>query len=216
LRERDAVARRGLPAVTVDRLVHCYRLCRRLRDAGREFVSSQEIGERLGYSASQVRKDFSMLGRLGRRGSGYGIADLESVLGRILGKGRSWEMVLVGAGNLGRALLSYGGFERQGFHFVAVFDADPEKVGAEAGGLVVRDVAEVPEVVRSTGVEIGVIAVPARAAQWVAATLSENGVRAILNFAPSPLRPGAGLAVSNVDLAVELEKLCYYLAGSRA
>lgn len=214
--ERTVAVRQGLPSVTVDRLVRCHRMCVRLKAEGREYTSSQELGERLGYSPSQVRKDFSKIGRLGTRGSGYRVAELQSVLSRLLGKGRSWDVILVGAGNLGTALLSYGGFQRQGFRFVAVFDADPAKVGSRLGGLEVRDVSSIPEVLRSVDVEIGVIAVPATGAQWVATTLAENGVKAILNFAPAVLWPKESVVVGNVDLAVELEKLCYYLVTAEA
>jgi redox-sensing transcriptional repressor len=178
---------------------------------GREFTSSQELGERLGCNPSQIRKDFSRIGRLGTRGSGYRVAELEGVLARLLGKGQSWNVVLVGAGNLGTALLSYGGFKRQGFRFVAVFDADPGKVGTMLGGLEVRDVSSIPEVLSSVDAEIGVIAVPATGAQWVATTLAQNGIRAVLNFAPAVIWPNESVVVSNVDLAIELEKLCYYL-----
>ena len=224
LPERPVLAQHGLPSVTVDRLVRCHRLCVRLNAEGQEYTSSQEIGDRLGYSPSQARKDFSRLGRLGTRGSGYRVGELQKALGRVLGKGRSWNVALVGAGNLGSALLTYGGFERQGFRFVAVFDADPEKVGLVLGGLVVEDVSAVPESLRTLDVEIGMIAVPATGAQWVASLLAENGVGAILNFAPATRRsgrlrgaddatlwPGQPVVVSNVDLAIELEKLCYYL-----
>ena len=211
-----SVAQHGLPSVTVDRLVRCHRLCTRLKDEGREYTSSQEIGERLGYSPSQVRKDFSKLGRLGTRGAGYRVSELQNVLARVLGKGRSWNVVLVGAGNLGKALVTYAGFERQGFRFVAVFDADPEKIGTTLGRLVVQDVSAIPEALRSSEAEIGLIAVPAKGAQWVAGLLAENGVRAILNFAPTTLWPGQPVVVSNVDLAIELEKLCYYLMPPKA
>ncbi len=210
------LAQHGLPSVTVDRLARCYRLCARLKDEGREYASSQEIGERLGYSPSQIRKDFSRLGKLGTRGAGYRVDELRNALARVLGKGRPWNVVLVGAGNLGSALLTYDGFERQGFHFVAVFDADPDKVGTQLGGLLVADVSAIPEVLHSLDVEIGMIAVPAPGAQWVASLLAENGVRGILNFAPATLWPGQPVVVSNVDLAIELEKLCYYLVATKA
>lgn len=212
----DRTRKQGLPSVTVDRLVRCHRMCVRLKAEGREFTSSQELGERLGYSPSQIRKDFSRIGRLGTRGSGYRTSELQGVLARLLGKGRSWDVVLVGAGNLGAALLSYGGFQRQGFRFVAAFDADPDKVGSKLGSLEVRDVSSIPEVLRSLDAEIGVIAVPATGAQWVATTLTENGIKAILNFAPAVLWPKEAVVVSNVDLAVELEKLCYYLTTAEA
>ena len=144
------------------------------------------------------------------------MVELQAVLGRLLGKGRPWNVVMVGTGHLGTALLAYAGFERGGFHFVAAFDADPEKVGTKVGDLTVQDVSAIPEVLRSSDAEIGIIAVPATGAQWVATLLTENGVRAILNFAPAALSPGRAVVVSNVDLAIELEKLCYYLVEAKA
>lgn len=206
---------RELPSVTVDRLVRCHRLCVRLKAEGREVASSKELGERLGCSASQVRKDLTWVGKLGRRGSGYWVSDLERVLGRLLGKGRPRKMVLVGAGNLGSALLTYPGFEQRGCRFVAAFDADPDKVGTKLGGLIIQDVSAIPEVLPSSGAEIGVVAVPATGGQWVARVLAENGVRAILNFAPTSMRLGDDVVVGNVDLAIELEKLCYYLTAAK-
>jgi len=214
--ERSVLSRRDLPSVTVDRLVRCYRLCERLKAEGRESTLSQEIGERLGCSPSQVRKDFSKLGRLGTRGSGYRVDELQSILGKIIGKGREWDVVLVGAGNLGSALLKHGEFERQGFRFVAVFDADPDKVGRKIGGLVVQDVSRIPETLSKSGAEMGVITVPATGAQSVARLLVEHGVRAILNFARTGLWLGDDVTVSNVDLTTELEKLAYYLSTAKA
>jgi len=214
LAERPAKPETSLPLVTVDRLAHCHHLCAKLKAEGREFTSSQEIGHRLGYSPSQVRKDFARLGKLGTRGAGYRIDELQNVLRRILGKGRLWNVVLVGAGNLGRALVSYGGFQRQGFRFVAVFDADPSKVGTRLAGLVVEDVAVIPEVLGSISVEIGVVAVPEAGARPVAVLLAEHGVGAILSFAPTAPLPDGKPVVRHVDLAVELEKLCYSLMAA--
>jgi redox-sensing transcriptional repressor len=150
------------------------------------------------------------------RGSGYKIEDLRGVLARVIGRGREWNLALVGAGHLGTALLSYPGFLRQGFNFVAVFDADPERIGTNAGELVVRDVSTLPKALGELDVDIGVLAVPSRSAQWVASLFSENGVNAILNFAPVSLWSAEDTAVSNVDLAVELEKLCYYLMAKKS
>lgn len=216
LPSRSVPGQHDLPSVTVDRLVRCYRLCTKLLAEGREYTSSQEIGERLGGSPSQVRKDFSKLGKLGTRGSGYRVQELRNYLGRIIGKGRHWNVALVGAGNLGTALLKHGEFERQGFRFVAVFDADPDKVGTKHGHMVVQDVSRIPEVLRSSDVEIGIITVPATGAQWVARLLADHGVRAILNFARTTLWPGGDVIVSNVDLTTELEKLTYYLSAAKA
>jgi redox-sensing transcriptional repressor len=215
LAERVDTLQRGLSSVAVDRLVRCHRLCVQLKAEGRESTSSQEIGESLGYGPSQVRRDLSRLGKLGTRGTGYRVDELEGVLGRTLGKGQSWNVVLVGAGDLGSALLKYGGFRHQGFRFVAVFDADAGKVGVKLGGLVVQDISAAPDVLSSLDADIGMIAVPAAGAQQVATLLAENGVKAILNFAPHNLSLGESVVVGNVDLTIELEKLSYYLTVAK-
>jgi len=175
---------------------------------------SREIGERLGCSPAVVRKDFARLGKLGTRGNGYRVGELKAALGRALGIGRARSAILVGAGSLGRALLSRSGFERQCFRFAAVFDVDPKKVGTPCGSLVVKDVCEIPEVLRSLGAEIGVLAVPATEAQRAAELLVNNGIRAILNFTPAVLSLGESAVVSNVALAVEMQKLAFYLANA--
>jgi redox-sensing transcriptional repressor len=200
--------------VRVDLLILCHRLCAQLKREGIETVTSAEIGEHLGVSAAKVRRDLCALGKLGTRGHGYRIGELERLLGDVLGKKRPWRVVLVGAGNLGTALLTHGGFRRRGFRFAAVFDCDPGKVGRKLGGLVVQDVSQVPTVLPALNAEIGVVAVPSTAASETARLLVQNGVWAILNMAPVILSL-EGAAVINVDLAVELEKLCYHLTAAK-
>jgi redox-sensing transcriptional repressor len=198
----------------VERLVRCHRFCERLIAEGRETVSSRELGECLGCSSSQVRRDFSSFGRLGMRGCGYRLDSLQNVLGKVIGKERRWNVVLVGAGHLGTALMRYGEFRRQGFNFVAVFDGDPAKVGEEIEGLTVRDVSEIPDTLGSLDVDIGVLAVPSEGAQWIADLLIEQGVRAILSFSRVRLSRRREAAIINVDLATEFEKLTYHLSSS--
>ena len=205
------VSQHDLSIEALNRLVNCYHLCAALNARGRESVSSYEIGEHLGCGASVIRRDMAALGRLGNRGSGYPVGKLERAIGGILGKGRRWNMVLVGVGNLGAALLKHDVFERQGFCFVAAFDADPSKCGRRYGSLTVQDVSRIPEVFHELGAEIGVIAVPGTQAQTVAELLAESGTRAILNLSPLPLALEENVVVCNVDLTTELEKLCYHL-----
>jgi len=199
----------------VDRLVRCHRFCTRLIAEGRQTVSSREIGERLGCSSSQVRRDFLLFGRQGTRGSGYRVENLRALIGKVIGKERHWNVVLVGAGHLGTALMRYAEFERQGFHFVAVFDGDPEKVGAEIEGLRVYDVSRIPEVLRSLQVDIGILAVPVEGAQWVADLLIGQGVQAILSFSRVEISPRKRAVVGNVDLTTELERLTYHLSAMK-
>jgi redox-sensing transcriptional repressor len=152
-----------------------------------------------------------MLGTLGTRGTGYRVQDLERSLARLFGRDREWNVVLVGAGNLGRALLAHGGFEGHGFRIVAVFDADPEKVGQEIDGMIVKDVSQIPIEVPQLDAEIAILAVPSHGVQWTAVGLQEAGVGAFLNFSGVPLQLGGGAVVSNIDAIAELEKLRYFL-----
>lgn len=206
---------RGLGPVTIDRLVRCYHICAQLQDEGTEVAFSQEIGERIGCSPSLIRKDLSRIGKLGTPGNGYRVAKLKTILGQVLGIGGMTDAILVGAGSLGTALLNYSGFERQGFRFAAVFDVDQKKIGMPCGSLTVKDVCEIPTALRSLDADIGVLAVPATEAQRIAELLRDNGVCAILNLTPAAVSPGESVVVSNVDLAIEMEKLLFRLANAR-
>lgn len=206
---RVIASQRDLAPVTVDRLLRVYDLCVELQEEGRRFVLSHEIAERVGGSAAQVRKDLSRLGELGTRGRGYRLDGLISVLKQFLGRNVPRDMVLVGAGSLCAVLLGDGIAERQGLRFSAVFDTNPDMVGARCGGLIVRDIGAIPEVLGTLGAEIAVLAVPAAEAQRVVHLLVENGVRAVLNLTPVALSPERGVVVRNVDLALELENLVF-------
>lgn len=209
-RDDDTTARRqDMAPVSVDRLLRIYDLCVELEEEGRRRVQSQEIAERIGQSASQIRRDLSRFGKLGKRGSGYEVGGLIAVLKRFFGRHVPRKMVLVGAGGLCSVLLGHGIPELQGLRFSAVFDTNAGMVGARCGGLVVRDVSEMPEVLASMRAEIAVLAVPASQAQHVAELLVENGVRAILNLTPVALTPRRGVTVRNVDLSLELENLVF-------
>lgn len=206
---RVVSSQRDLAPVTVDRLLRAYDLCVELQEEGRRFVLSHEIADRVGGSAAQVRRDLSRLGELGTRGRGYRLDGMTSVLKQFLGRNVSRDMVLVGAGSLCAVLLGDGIAERQGLRFSAVFDTNPDMVGARCGGLIVRAIGEIPEVLESLGAEIAVLAVPVREAQHVAELLLGNGIRAILNLTPVALSPERGVVVRNVDLALELENLVF-------
>ena len=143
---------------------------------------------------------------------------MRRTLGKIIGKGKCWDLVLIGAGNLGTALIRHGGIRERGFRFVAVFDADPRKTGTKLEGFVVRDISDLSGVLDESSVEIGVLAVPATEARWAARLLTANGVKAIMNFAPIGLPEEGDVVVSNVDLTTEFEKLCFRMLtvqGSR-
>jgi redox-sensing transcriptional repressor len=184
------------------------RLERLLRD-GTTRVSSSMLGDALGVTDAQVRKDLAYLGNLGQPGIGYAAPELVSAIRRALGIDRAWSVALVGVGNLARALLRYHGFVERGFRIVALFDADPAKVGQTIDGLEVQPPERIAETVAQTGAELGVLSVPAESAQAVAEALAAAGVRGLLNFAPRVLRLPATVSVVNVDLTVQLEQLAF-------
>jgi redox-sensing transcriptional repressor len=196
---------------TIARLSLYLRLLVELSEAGVRTVSSEDLAARSGTTAAQVRKDLSLFGTFGTRGLGYGVCELESRLRSILGLERRWGVALVGAGRIGSALFGYENFRRQGFDIEAVFDADPDKVGQRWNGLVVEADGTMERVVAERGIEIAVIAVPARVAQRVADRLIGVGVRGILNFAPTRLEVPPEVRVKSVDMALEMEGLSYAL-----
>ena len=199
---------------TVGRLSLYLRLLQELEDGGVSTLSSEDLAEKAGTSAAQVRKDFSFFGTFGKRGLGYSVTELITTLRSILGLERRWRVAVVGAGRIGAALLGYQDFRRQGFHIEFVFDSDEAKVGQRWNGIVVRPDAEMEDALRSDPVDIAIVAVPADAAQSVVDRVVHSGVRAILNFAPVKLRVPAEIALKNVNMAVELEGLSYALAHS--
>ena len=177
-------------------------------------VSSRELAVFVGVSDAQVRRDLASLGHLGQRGVGYEAEALTAAIRGVLGIDRVWRAVLVGAGNLGRALLRYRGFREQGFTIVGLFDSDPRKVGEVAEGLRVEANPILPARVRELGAELGVLAVPSDAAQEVADALIAAGIRGLLNFAPMRLRTPPTVRVVSVDLAIQFEQLAFLVHGS--
>ena len=203
---------RQVPDIVVGRLPIYLRALTFLKADSREITSSQELGDRLGISSAQIRKDLSHFGEFGKQGTGYDIKHLESNLKEILHVDRMWDVVVVGAGDLGHALAGYRGFAGRGFRITAVFDKDPAKIGQTLlSGLVIEDVASLAERVKETRWHIAIIAVPAEEAQPIANTLIESGVKAVLNYAPISLIVPSGIRVEQIDPAVHLQHLTYYL-----
>jgi redox-sensing transcriptional repressor len=200
---------------SVRRLSHYYRVLEEVQAEGKRMISSRRLAEREGITPAQVRKDLSSFGSFGRRGLGYNVEHLRASIRAILGLERRWRVVLVGAGNVGSALIAYRGFREQGFEIVAVFDRDPQRIGDTIGGLAVQDVASLPAAAAAAAFDIGVIATPARAAQEVAQALVSAGVRGILNFAPRKLFLPEGVSLRNVDMAMEFEGLSFALTQPR-
>jgi redox-sensing transcriptional repressor len=174
-------------------------------------VSSRLLAAALGLGDAQVRRDLAQLGGVGHPGIGYPTAELIGAIRQTLGLDREWPVVLVGVGNLARALLRYEGFRRQGFRIGAVFDCDPAKVGQTVEGLTVQPIEHLPSRVAALRAEIGIVTVPSEAAQSVTDRLIEAGVRGILNFAPVLLRLPAGVTQVSVDLSVQLEQLAFLI-----
>jgi redox-sensing transcriptional repressor len=196
---------------TVRRLSHYLRSLEGFEEPGGT-VSSEELAARGQTTAAQVRKDLSHFGSFGKRGLGYQVDELRTRLRRILGIDRTWRVALVGAGRIGLALFEYPAFRARGFECVAIFDSDPDKVGTERSGLVVRDPAEFEAAVQELGIEIVILAVPAKAAQEVASRAVDAGVRGILNFAPIRLNVPPRVPVEDVNLVMELEALSFALS----
>ncbi|HTK32750.1 MAG TPA: redox-sensing transcriptional repressor Rex [Candidatus Saccharimonadaceae bacterium] len=200
---------------TVRRLSHYYRVLDEVQAEGKRMISSHRLAEREGITSAQVRKDLSYFGSFGRRGLGYNVQHLREEIRAILGLERRWRVALVGAGNIGAALLAYRGFEKQGFDVVAVFDRDTARVGQRLGALVVQDIARLPAAATAGAFDIGVIATPIQAAQEVADALVAAGVRGILNFAPRKLFVPDVVALRTVDMAMEFESLSFALTQAR-
>jgi redox-sensing transcriptional repressor len=204
-----------LSRASVGRLSLYLRRLEELLREGTTRVSSSLLGESLGVSDAQVRKDLASLGNLGHPGIGYSAPDLISAIRRALGIDRDWAVALVGVGNLARALLHYRGFLERGFRIVALFDADPAKVGTKVDDLVIHSPDDMRRVIAETGAELGLMSVPSEASQGVADALIAAGIRGLLNFAPQVLRVPTGVSVVSVDLTVQLEHLAFLVQLSR-
>ena len=201
-----------IPDIVIRRLPLYARELGLLASEGRDYISSQELGRRLGVTPAQIRKDLSYFGRFGKRGRGYEVLGLRERLRSILGlNGRVKEMVLVGVGRLGRAVLGYSGFQLGGFEVVRVFDSDPNQIGHKIDNYRVDDVARLSEYLQKTRVSMGIVAVPAEAAPSVIDTLVDGGVRAILSYAPVTMTVPQHVRLRQIDPVMELESMAYYI-----
>jgi len=204
-----------IPPVVIDRLPLYARALSALETEGREVVSSQELGTRLGVTPAQIRKDLSYFGRFGKQGRGYNVRKLLDELQRILGLDRQWRMALVGVGKLGRAILGYEGFAPQGFRIVEAFDTDEKRVGERFNSLTVRSADDLEGALTANPVDVGIVAVPAEIAQDVINTLVKCGVRAILNYAPIAAQVPRGVHLKRIEPVLALQSMTYYLKNSR-
>jgi len=203
----------SVPSAVVNRLSLYLRELQHLIGDGNETISSSQLGLRLGFTDAQVRKDLAHFGHFGHPGIGYRCEELVQAIRRILGTDRQWQVALVGVGNLGRALLGYRGFQKQGFRIVAAFDVDPTEVGVNIDGVEVHHIDQIQQVLAQHKIELGMVAVPAPQAQEVADKLVAAGVSGIVNFAPVTLSVPAGVSTVGVDLARELEQVTFAVAN---
>ncbi|MDT4917428.1 MAG: redox-sensing transcriptional repressor [Pseudonocardiales bacterium] len=199
-----------VPDATVARLATYLRVLGSIADRGVVTVSSEELAAAAGVNSAKLRKDLSYLGSYGIRGVGYDVSTLTDQISRTLGLTVHRSVALIGVGNLGQALAGYAGFATRGFRIAALLDADPARIGAQLRGLVVRDIADLAAVVAENAIAIGVLAVPASAAQDVCDRLVSAGVSSILNFAPVVLNVPAHVHLRKVDLAAELQILSFH------
>ena len=208
---------RPIPEATVARLpIYLLSLLDLAEATGELTVSSEELARRAGVNAAKVRKDLSYLGSYGTRGVGYDVEYLLYQITRELGLTQDWPAALVGIGNLGRALALYKGFSERGFRISALFDVSDDVVGTETGGLIVRHLDELKEVVAEDGICIGIISTPPASAQEVAERFVDAGVKSILNFAPSVVNVPPDVNVRKVDLSIELQILSFYQQRTQA
>lgn len=199
----------SIPNPAVRRLSLYLRQLESFKRKDRRTISSKQLGESLNLTDAQVRKDLAYFGQFGHPGIGYRVDDLIGQVKRILGTDKTWNVLLVGAGNLGRALMAYRGFDAKGFRLVAVFDNSPEKVGTHEGDFVVQSTSELASTIAKLNIRLGIMAVPADMAQDVADELVAAGVRGLLNFAPVSIHVPPDIALNAVDLAVQLEQLSF-------
>lgn len=200
-----------IPDIVIGRLPIYLRALQNMASESRQVTSSQELGERLGISAAQIRKDLSQFGEFGKQGTGYNIDFLSRQVKQILNVDRVWNVAIVGAGDIGSALASYSGFSHRGFQIKMILDNNPAIIGTEHKGFIVKDSRNLKESLQGSGVQVAMIAVPSTQAQQVADQLVEAGVRAILNYAPVNINVPAGVRVQHIDPSVHLQRMTYYL-----
>ena len=204
--------KQNVPDVIVSRLPVYLRALQRLADVGISNTSSQELGEKVGISAAQIRKDLSQFGEFGKQGTGYHIPFLIERISQILHVDRIWDVAVVGMGDIGHAVARYNGFSNRGFRVTMCFDSSPDKIGQKVDDFEIRDAKNMIEDIRNAEIKIAMLCVPASVAQDVADQLVEAGVRGILNYAPLKLIVPSPVRVQHIDPAIGLQRITYYIA----
>jgi redox-sensing transcriptional repressor len=202
---------RSIPDIVIRRLPIYVRTLGTLADQGAKTVSSDELADLIGVTAAQIRRDLSYFGKFGKQGKGYDVAHLAAAIGGILNLDRQWDVALVGFGNLGRAILHFRGFLPSSFRIAAIFDRNPDHVGQQVDGLVVKSDDQITEEVARLGIRMGILAVPVDAAQEAADRLVAGGVRAILSYTPLILKLPPGVIVREIDPISAMQSMTYYL-----
>lgn len=205
------MAKTEIPDIVIGRLPLYLRALQRMGQEGRQVTSSQELGELLGISAAQIRKDLSQFGEFGKQGTGYNIEFLMDQLRQILKLDRVWDMAVVGAGDVGHALARYQGFRDRGFQVKLIFDSDPQKIGTKLDDFEIFDIANMVEIIQNAGVKVAMVATPAAYAQDVTNKLVEAGIQAILNYAPIRVSAPLEVRIQYIDPATHLQRMSYYL-----
>ena len=200
-----------IPDIIIGRLPVYLRALQRLSNRGIQTTSSQELGEIVGISAAQIRKDISQFGEFGKQGTGYSIPFLVERLQDILKVDRVWDVIVVGMGDIGHALARYNGFTNRGFRVTMVFDNDPNKIGQRVGDFEIFDTSTLAEKVRQNKVKIAMLTVPAPSAQEITDQLVKAGIRAILNYAPISINVPSNVRVQYIDPVAHLQRMTYYL-----
>ncbi len=200
-----------IPDIIIGRLPVYLRALQRLSEQGILTTSSQELGEMIGISAAQIRKDISQFGEFGKQGTGYSVPFLIERLRDILKVDRVWEVVIIGMGDIGHALARYNGFANRGFHINMVFDNDPQKIGQKVGDYEIMDTAKLAEKIKQNKIKVAMLTVPAPVAQEMTDQLVKAGIKAILNYAPINLNVPNGVHVQYIDPATHLQRMTYYL-----
>jgi redox-sensing transcriptional repressor len=207
----QAMVTKNIPNIIIGRLPVYLRALRHMQAQGEQTTSSQELGDLVGVSAAQIRKDLSQFGEFGKQGTGYNIVFLIGKLREILKVDRVWDVAVVGMGDMGHAIARYQGFANRGFRVALVFDNNPALIGEKVGEFVIRDAKEMVSAIRDAGIKVAMLTVPASAAQDVANRLIEAGIKAILNYAPISLSVPRGVMLQYIDPAIGLQRMTYYL-----
>jgi len=208
--------KKSIPSITINRLSIYHRCLEKILETEREeeleIISSPKIAEITGINSAQIRKDLAYFGEFGKRGLGYPVIDLSRELKKILGLDKKWSVIIAGAGNLGKALIKYKGFQKRGFIIKGIFDNNPLKIGKRLGHIFIYNIKEIEKFIQTENISIGIIVVPADSAQEVVDKMVAGGIKAILNFAPVHIVLPPGIKIHNVDLSIEYEWLTYYLS----